>query len=188
MNQQNRGAAGAPPPPAFTRATPARAAPTAASARAEPSLLPPFVRRRGTDYAEPTHAAPAAAASAAEELAADGAAAAYSATPDVASTAGTATAEARPGLVAPPDERPDSPAAGDLMPWDVTADLDATAPPAVDESADVAERVAARLDEIARQIRAGGIAALDEAAQADELGRVIAAAVTLRYIRDGQRP
>jgi hypothetical protein len=179
MNQQNRGAAGAPPPPAFTRTRMAPAAPTTRSARTESSLLPPFVRRRGTDYAARTHARPAAVASAAEEQAAIGATAAYLAAPDGVSTAGTAAVEARPGPVAPQfqGESPDSPAAGDLLPWEVTPDLDETSPPAEVESADLAERVAARLDEIARQLRAGGIAALDEAAQSDELGRVIAAAV-----------
>lgn len=53
------------------------------------------------------------------------------------------------------------------------------------DNGDVAQRVAHRLDELARQLRIGGLRALGQAESADELSRVLAAIVTGYVSRDG---
>jgi hypothetical protein len=52
------------------------------------------------------------------------------------------------------------------------------------DNGDVAQRVAHRLDELARQLRSGGLRALGQAESADELSRVLAAIVTGYVSRD----
>ena len=60
----------------------------------------------------------------------------------------------------------------------------AGAPPPSGYESDVAQKVAHRLDELARQLRSDGLAALGDAAGIDELSRVLAAVVTGYIARD----
>lgn len=66
-----------------------------------------------------------------------------------------------------------------------TEDVVRRAPGMAPSDADQSERIAARLDELARLIRVRGIAALGDELQADELGRRIAAVVTAFHEEDG---
>lgn len=155
MKQQQR-RAGVPTPPAFTRQ---REAPARSRQDSAPTpLLPPFVRRPTAQQAStarsgrPTTAAPP-----------------------------TWEPTAEPAAWEPADE-PTTPVAALVVNDEAPPRAELPAEElagfgGLDVEAEPSEHVARRLEEIAREIRERGMAALDEVAQPDELSRLIARAV-----------
>lgn len=154
MKQQQR-RAGVPTPPAFTRQ---REAPARSRQDSAPTpLLPPFVRRPTAQASTARSGRPTTAAPPTWEPTAEPAAWEPADEPTTPVAALVVNDEAPPRAELPAEEL-----AG-------FGGLDVEAEPS--------EHVARRLEEIAREIRERGMAALDEVAQPDELSRLIARAV-----------